>query len=141
MLAVAFTAYTISIEVSEVRAVKYRVIDNEVELEFVIHVVNNGVIDIELDKVYYEVYIEGEYLGYGEKENIIIHRGENNLVFTLKTTPKEVVKTMLIGLLEKEVEVTVKGKVVLPIKSFGLIRIWSVEIPFEKTKVVTLVKS
>ncbi|WFO75037.1 LEA type 2 family protein [Desulfurococcaceae archaeon MEX13E-LK6-19] len=138
LILVALTAQAISVELKEIRAVRYKMMDNNIEVEFVVKVVNNGLTDIEIEKLYYEVYIEGKYLGSGEKENIIIHRGENEIILTLETTPTSVIKTMLLTLTQNEIEITVKGKILFPIKSFGVIRLWTAEIPFEKTETVVL---
>ncbi len=138
LILVALTAQAISVELKEIKTVRYKMMDNKIEVEFVVKIVNNGLTNIEIEKLYYEVYIEGKYLGSGEKENIVIHRGENEIILSLKTTPSSVVRTLLLTLTKDKVEITVKGKILFPIKSFGVIRLWTAEIPFEKTETVVL---
>lgn len=133
LVLIALTAQAVSAELKEVSSVRYDVVNNMVVVEFVVKIVNNGLIDIEVEKLYYEVYVEGNYLGYGVKENIIIHRGENEISLTLKAPPSSILKTLLLTLTRDKVEVTVKGKISFPIKSFGVIKLWTAEVPFEKT--------
>ncbi len=136
------TSQNISARIKEVKTVTYKYGENKVNTCFVIEVNNTGLIDVTIEKLYYKIYVQGQYLGEGVKENLVIGRGTNEETICLETPPSDALKTILVTLIHKgRVNVTVKGYIDIPIKSFGLIKLWTLELPFEKTVEVNLVAS
>ncbi len=133
------TSQNISAEIKEVKTVTYKIGENKVNTCFVIQVNNSGIIDVTIEKLYYKIYVQGQYLGEGVKENLVIARGSNEDTICLETPPSDALKSLLVTLLHKgRVNVTVKGYIDIPIKSFGVIKLWTLELPFEKTVEVNL---
>ncbi len=135
------TSQSITAEVESIENIHYNPLKNNAEICFKIKVVNNGYIDVEIKKLYYKIYIDNKYLGEGVRENILINRGVNTIDFCLNTKPEKAVKTLLLSKLYKgKVNVTIKGYIEMPIKSFGIIKLWDLEIPYEKTIEVEIIQ-
>ncbi len=134
------TSQNIAAEIKEIYTVKYSPAEDKIQVCFLVEVNNSGVTDVTIEKIYYKVYIQGEYLGEGSKEDISIERGRNELRLCINIPPTSAVKTLLVSLLNKgRVNVTVKGYIDIPIKSFGIVKLWTLELPFEKTVEVDIV--
>lgn len=135
------TSQGISTNITAIDNIKYDIGKNQVEVCFNVQVNNTGYIDVTIEKLYYKVYIENQYLGEGTKENILIKRGVNNIDICLTTKPNDAIKALFITLSKKgAINVTIEGYIDIPIKSFGIIKLWTLELPFEESQEVTLVK-
>ena len=136
------TSQNISAKVEEISSAKYSIAENKLEVCFLITVNNTGIIDVSIEKLYYKIYVQGEYLGEGSKEDIVINRGVNRINLCLKAPPSSALKAVILPILNKgKVNVTIKGYIDIPIKSFGVIKMWTLEIPYEKTVQVNLVSA
>lgn len=133
------TSQNITVEVESIKSVNYKPLNNIVETCFVLRVNNTGLIDVTIEKLYYRIYVDGEYLGEGTKENIIIEKGTNLIDICLNTSPDKIAKSVLVAAMGRgKVNVTVRGYIDVPIKSFGVIKLWTLELPIEKTMEVDL---
>ncbi len=133
------TSQNITVEVETIKTVNYKPFNNNVEACFMLRVNNTGLIDVTIEKLYYRIYVDGEYLGEGTKENIVIEKGTNLIEICLNTSPDKIAKSVLVTAIGKgKVNVTVKGYIDVPIKSFGIIKLWTLELPFEQTMEVDL---
>ncbi len=106
---------------------------DSVEFTFRIKVYNPSSYGITLDKIVYTVYVEEIFLGKEFVENLYIApKTETSLDFKLKTESSDILS--LIGDLlvrgDNVVDYRVNGYIVLPIKFFGVVRVFSVEIPY-----------
>jgi LEA14-like dessication related protein len=136
------TSQNITAELKEIYSARYSIAENKLEICFLVEVNNSGLIDVTIEKIYYKVYINGEYFGEGSKENIVINRGTNRLNLCIKSPPSATLRSILIPLVNKgKVNVTIKGYIDIPIKSFGIIKMWTLELPYEKTVMVDLVSA
>lgn len=129
-----YTSQSITAEIKSIENVKYSLINNRLETCFKLQVNNSGPIDVVIEKIYYKVYINNKYLGEGVKENIMIERGENNIDICLSSKSKDIINSILSTLKGRgKVNVTVKGYIEVPIKSFGVIKLWTLQLPYEET--------
>lgn len=135
------TSQGISIDSISINDIRYDISRNRVEACFNVQVNNTGYIDVSIEKLYCKVYVENHYLGEGTKENILIKRGVNSIDICLAVKPRDAVKVFLTILSEKEtINVTIEGYIYIPIKSFGIIKLWTLELPFRESREVVLVK-
>lgn len=135
------TLQGISMDVIAINNIRYDIGGNRVEACFNVQVNNTGYIDVTIEKLYYKVYVENQYLGEGTKENILIRRGINNIDICLAVKPEDAVKVFLITLSRKEtINLAIEGYIHIPIKSFGIIKLWTLELPFRESREVILIK-
>ncbi len=129
------TGQGLSAEVKLIRSVNYNLDTGKMRVIFVIEVNNTGYIDVDVEKLYYEVYIDGEKLGEGVKDGFVIHVGTNTIELYLDSAPSDAIKALFEAAKQtgKPHNVTVKGYVDIPIKSFGVVKLWTARLPFEKT--------
>jgi len=125
------TSQSISADVKSIDSIRWIEFPDKIRIIFTLEVNNTGVVDVTIEKLYYRVYIENEYLGDGIKENILIMRGRNLIEVSFDTSVKHL-STGLIRILMQggRFNVKIDGYIVIPIKSFGIIRLWSAEVPF-----------
>lgn len=129
------TSQSITVEIKSIKTLTYNPLKNKVLICFQVEVNNTGYIDVAIEKLYYEVYIDNEYLGEGYKENIVVTRGVNQINICLEVAPSDALKIMVLRSLanDEKVNVTIKGYIDIPIKSFGYIKLWTLELPYEET--------
>ncbi len=133
------TSQNITAEIKSIKTINYKPFDNNLKACFTLRINNTGAIDVTIEKLYYRIYVDGEYLGEGTKENIVIGKGTNLIDICLNTSPDKVAKSVLIAAMDKgKVNVTIKGYIDIPIKSFGIIKLWTLELPFEETREVDI---
>ena len=136
-----YTGQNISVNVERIEELRYNPFKDELSLDIVVEVNNTGLMDVTIDKLYYEVYIDEQYLGRGNREDIVIHRGRNEILLSFNTKTPDAARTLLTTALARgHIRVTVKGYVDIPIKSFGVIRLWTLELSFEPSSTVDVVK-
>ncbi|ADI31775.1 hypothetical protein [Staphylothermus hellenicus] len=129
------TAQNISAQIKSIDTLTYDLAENKVLVCFRAQVNNTGYIDVSIEKLYYKVYIDKNYLGEGIKENILIKRGINNIDFCLQITPSNALRIILMRAItnNEKINVTVQGYIDVPIKSFGYIKLWTLELPYKET--------
>ena len=125
------TSQSISADVKSIDGIRWIEFPDKIRIVFTLEVNNTGVVDVTIEKLYYRVYIENEYLGDGIEENILIMRGRSLIEVSFDTSVKHL-STGLIRILMQggRFNVKIDGYIVIPIKSFGIIRLWSAEVPF-----------
>jgi len=107
-----------------------------ISIVFRILVFNPTDYSVELDRLVYTIYIEDHYLGSGVKERIYISaNGETPLY--LKFTARTGDALRIIGDMVKQgdtaVDYKIEGHITVPVKLFGIIRLLSIDVPFEKS--------
>ncbi len=130
------TGQSLSADVDMIRSATYNLDTGKIRVIFVIEINNSGYVDVDVEKLYYEVYIDGNKLGEGVKENIVIHVGQNKIELYLDSAPSDAIKAALEAAKHtgKPHNITVKGYVDIPIKSFGVIKLWTARLPYEVTE-------
>jgi len=68
LLLLYLTSQAVTAEVRSVDNVQYDPVINMINVCFDIQVVNDGYIDLTIEKIYYKIYINGKYVGEGLRE-------------------------------------------------------------------------
>ncbi len=136
-----------NIEVVESKVVGFSVkglpVPSEVIIIFRIIVHNPTEYSITIEKFYYEIYVEDTFLTSGQKENINIPPGITNIDLDIHVTAYDAIKVLL-GIFSEgagEMYWKVRGKVTIPIKLFGLIKVFSIDVPYDAEGTYTLTLS
>jgi len=108
----------------------YRKID-EYELRFSLSIKNPESTSIEVDYINYRVYIENEFVGEGEKPHFIIKHGLSNHTFSFIFSTLNLTEPTKKLFMRGNVNVTVKGDVIVPAKFMGLFTWRHIKIPYE----------
>ncbi len=71
----------------------------------------------------------------------MIKRGVNNINICLSTKPNNIIKALFItAIKDGKVNVKIDGYIDIPIKSFGVIKLWTLELPFEESQKISLTR-
>ena len=133
------TAQSLSAKIIGVEKLGFDPLTGNVKACFNVQVNNTGVIDVTIEKIYYRVYVNGEYLGEGSREDVVIKRGVNTVKICLVSESRDIVKILKQLIIRGgKANVTIEGYVDIPIKSFGVIKMWSVELPFREEAYVEI---
>ncbi|NIA10157.1 MAG: hypothetical protein GWP10_10650 [Nitrospiraceae bacterium] len=100
------------------------------EVKFMMTLNNPKHTDIEVDYVSYNIYIENEYLGNGEKPRFSIEHGSNNQTFLFSFSIFNLTAPTRNILMHGNANVTVKGDVIIPAKFLGLFTWRYIKIPY-----------
>ena len=136
------TAQSLAAKVTGIESVGFDPLSNSVKTCFTVQVNNTGPLDVTIEKIYYKIYVDNKYLGEGVKKNIIIGKGSSNIKLCLTAESKAIADSLAEIIVHGgKVNVTVEGYVEIPIKSFGVIKLWTVQLPFKKTVEVNIYTS
>lgn len=138
-----------NVEVVESKTVGFSVkglpIPSEVTMILRITVHNPTEYSIIVEKFYYEIHVENTLLTSGQKENINISPGTTNIDLDIHITAYDAIRVLLNIFFKEGGEMSwkVRRKVTIPIKLFGLIKVFSVDVPYaaEGTYMLTLSKT
>lgn len=104
---------------------------DEYEVKFSLTLKNPKKTEIEIDYINYEVYIENEFIGKGEKPRFIIQHGIKNYTFLLSFSILNLTTPTKNLLLNGNVNVIIKGEVIIPAKFLGLFTWRYIKLPYE----------
>ena len=107
----------------------YKKID-EYELKFSLTLKNPKSTSIEVDYIKYDVYVEDEFVGDGEKARLLIPPGLSNHTFSLTFSAISLTSSTKNLLLYGSVNVTIKGDVIIPAKFLGLFTWRHIKLPY-----------
>lgn len=96
-----------------------------------------------IEELYYEVYVEGNYLTRGYKENIYISPGDNPIDVDVRITTADALNVIanIIRKGSREIYWEIRGELTVPIKLFGILRITSIDVPYKVEGVYTVIPS
>ncbi len=135
------TSQSISAEIKSIDSIRWIEFPDKIRVVFTLEINNTGAIDVTIEKIYYKIYINGEYLGEGVRENIMIKKGVNHIEISLDTSVSHIAKSTLQLLTSGgKANVTVEGYIQVPLKSFGVVKLWTAEITFSKTEEVSIIR-
>jgi len=88
---------------------------------------------VTIEKLYYEIYVEDTFLASGSKEYITIFPGQTHINLDVHVTTQDALRTLAIIISEggKEIHWKIRGVVRIPIKLFNMVKIASIDIPYE----------
>ena len=105
---------------------------DEYEVKFMLTIYNPKTTDIEIDYISYDVYIENEFIGSGEKPRFVIGHGIHNYTFIFSFSLSNLSSASSSLLLSGgEVNVDIKGDVIIPAKFLGLFTWRYIKLPYE----------
>jgi len=110
-------------------------IPNAINFRFKVLVDNPSPYSVEIERLQYMVYIEERYLGDGFKEDIYIASHATTPVYlSFRATTSDILRIVgdLIKRGDTAIDYSIKGFIRIPVKLFGIIKLLSVDTPFEK---------
>ncbi|HEC76372.1 MAG TPA: hypothetical protein ENI33_03820 [Thermoplasmatales archaeon] len=134
------TAKSLEIEDKKIVGIylKYPSID-EYEVKFMLALNNPKTTEIEIDYISYSIYVENEFVGSGKKPHFIIQHGIHNYSFLLSFSIlnlSSATKSLLID--GDEINIRIKGDVLIPAKFLGLFTWRYIKLPYEMEEKVKL---
>ncbi len=115
------------------------VIHGDYEVKFELQIENPQSKSIEVDYISYKVYINNEFVGKGAKPAFSIPHGVHNYTFSMVFNAYNLSSsTSSIILSHGNVDVKIKGDVIVPLKFLGLFTWRYVKLPYEKTENVKI---
>ncbi len=135
-------AYQLKTVAENVEVSRATVVDADLEglskvvLTIRLYINNPSGYDVEVSKIYYNVYINDEFFGSGVKENIYVPAGSEKPIDIKLEVPGESLVSVLWSSLKNiftnggKIDYDITGRVVVPVKLFGAIRMGEVEAPY-----------
>jgi len=122
-----------SLETKEVKIIGiYPISLDEYEVKFTLTLYNPKNTEIEVDYISYNVYIENEFVGYGEKPHFIIKHGTHNYTFLFSFSILNLSSaTKSLILAGESIDIEIKGNVIIPAKFLGLFTWRYIKLPYE----------
>ncbi|RLF22936.1 MAG: hypothetical protein DRN15_07825 [Thermoprotei archaeon] len=134
-LAQTYVAYReLVVEELMIRRIGIDVMAKEIILELIVRMRNPTSYSIEADVFYADMYFDEEYLGYIERASIIIPPGVSEVSFHAKIEMIKIPRMVLRMISEGQGRLRLKGYVMVPVKLYGMIRLFSIQVPFEVEK-------
>ncbi len=112
---------------------------DEYEVKFSLTLKNPKKTEIEIDYISYKVYIEGEFVGKGEKPRFIIQHGIKNYTFLFSFSILNLTTPTKNLLLNGNVNVIIKGEVIISAKFLGLFTWRYIKLPYEIKEKVEII--
>ncbi|MET1159799.1 MAG: hypothetical protein ABWW65_02450 [Thermoprotei archaeon] len=133
------TVQSLSASITSISSLRYDIGSNTVSICFKLVINNTGLIDVEIEKIYYRVYVENDFLGEGSREDLVLKRGSTTYDFCLKTTPTDAIKALLRIIVGRgRANITIEGYIRTPIKGFDYIKLWTVKVPYRVTREIAI---
>ncbi|MCK4718082.1 MAG: LEA type 2 family protein [Thermoplasmata archaeon] len=86
---------------------------------------------IDIDRLAYEIYVEDDYLGEGEKGEFSIKSGTQDHLFSLIIDLDDLSGPVLTLITQDTATLRIEGDVTIPVKAFGLFRWKTLTLPFD----------
>jgi len=103
---------------------------DEYEVKFSLTLKNPKSTPIEVDYIHYEVYVEDEFIGEGDKPRFRIGHGLSNHTFSLTFSAINLTASVKNLILYGMVNITIKGEVIIPAKFMGLFTWRYIKLPY-----------
>lgn len=131
------TARSLEMVSVRVTAVEPGSIEGDFTVQFTITLDNPTSGSIDVDLLRYKLYLEGEFIGEGEKEDFEVEPGEQELDFEVTFNALELTAATQDLLLQDSATLRIKGEATVPIKLFGAWRYTTVTVPFDEEEEVS----
>jgi LEA14-like dessication related protein len=90
------------------------------ELDFILTLKNPSGSEIEVEKITYDIYLENDYIGSGERVDFTIQPGDHDQTFKFQFNIFDLAAAVLNHLLSSNGRVKIVGKVTVPLKILRL---------------------
>ncbi len=131
-----------NLAVSEIRVLSIDfkgVPPTKVHLDLNVKLYNPTSYDAFIDKLTYSIYINDIHVGDGSKENIVIYpRSETVVSLPIDVTTIDTVKALLNSLQSGYANIKVRAYIVMPVRWFGVVRVFTVEHSIESSKTIPI---
>lgn len=101
------------------------------EVTFTLTLENPTSTNIEIEKITYNIYVEEEYLGFGEKTLFSIEPGTKKYTFTFQFSIYDLSDSVRQLFLQSSATLKITGEVTVPVKFFGVWKFMEVTTPYE----------
>ncbi|PUA32783.1 MAG: hypothetical protein B7O98_04885 [Zestosphaera tikiterensis] len=92
-----------------------------------------------IDKLTYSIYVNNIYVGDGSKEYVIIHPNSETVVsIPIDTSAIDAVKAFLSSLQSGYADIRIRVHVVMPVRWFWTVRVFTIERSIELSKTVSI---
>jgi len=114
-------------------------IPSKVRMDVLLRVSNPTGYAVMVDKLRYDVYIDGELVAQGIKHNMIMYANSNTTIsIPVEVYTLNAVKSVLKSLKTGTANVEVKGFIEIPVRWFGIIRSFTISAPYSISKTIKL---
>jgi len=110
-------------------------VPTKIDLDIRLKIHNPVDYTITVDKLTYDIYINNRFVGQGVKQNLVIHgNGESIITIPVSVTSADIVTAIVEVLKTGTIQVMVKGAIEVPVRWFGIIRVFTLTAPYQFTK-------
>ena len=106
----------------------------EYEVTFTLTLNNPSSTEIEIEKLTYQAYLEGDYIGEGEKSEFTIEPGETEHTFKFSFNINDLTGSVRILFLQESATLKIIGDATIPVKLFGQLKVSSITVSYEYYK-------
>ncbi len=131
-------ASSVKIDPKKINGVKVISIQ-DYEVEFVLTLKNTANINVQVEKITYEVFIENDFLGKGEKLDFTIKSGTNDYIFSLGFNIFDLATAIRNQLLNSTSSIRINGQIFIPIKLLRMIKVGEVTGDYELVEDIGLI--
>ncbi len=137
LYAIYAAASSLSIEDESIKSVEPTGDFEEYKAILVLSIKNPTSTKIEIDRITYKAYIDGNYVGEGAKNYFSIDPGMDDYDFEVYFKITYLPPAIKSIFLEDSAELMIKGHVTIPVKVFGLFTYTTITIPYSVTEDVS----
>jgi LEA14-like dessication related protein len=125
------TAPSLGVSLKEVDSVK-PISSHDYEILFTLTFINPTHSEIQVEKVSYNVYLEFEHIGSGEKKSFNIQPGKKDHTFSLQFNIMDLSKAIRNKFLNSYVTIRIEGIITVPVELFNLFKVSEITWNYEK---------
>lgn len=128
-----------SLEVEDVKVSTITVTPGtgDVTVTFAIRLRNPTGTAIQVDRITYQVHVEDEFVGEGDKRDFQVRPGTHPLEFSVTFNIHDMPQPVYEAFYASSVTITIDGEVTVPIKLFGTWRAGDVTVPYEHNEEIS----
>jgi LEA14-like dessication related protein len=133
LVLVYLAAQDVDVSPKEIESVK-QITGIEYEISFKLILENPSTINIQVEKTRYNIYIEDDFIGNGEKTEFLIKPGKNDYSFSMQFNIMDLAIAVRDQLLSSSVEIKVMGDIIIPVEFLRSIKVGEVTGEFQMTE-------
>jgi len=114
-------------------------VPTKIDLDIRLKIHNPTDYTIAVDKLTYEIYINNRFVGQGVKQDLVIHGdGESDITMPVSITSADAIAAIIEVLKTGTIQVMMRGAIDVPVRWFGIIKIFTITTPYQFAKNVHL---
>ena len=95
--------------------------------------------EVEIEEINYKAYLEGEFLGSGEKKSFTIEPGTKQYTFEFQFSIYDLRESVRQAFLYSSTTLKISGTVTVPAKFFGVWKFTEIITPYEITEEISVI--